>query len=67
VGHIVLELTLSDRSGRVLWSQQYEETEPLPAQSPEGLARALSAALERIARRAVPAVSALADDHLVKR
>jgi ABC-type uncharacterized transport system auxiliary subunit len=62
VGRIVLELTLTDtKSGDVLWSEQFEETEPLPIQSPEGLARALSSALERIANRAVPAVSVLAE------
>jgi len=62
LGRIVLELSLTDRAtGEVLWAQQFEETEPLPTQSPEGLARALSAALERIATRAVPIVSLLAD------
>ena len=61
LGRIVVELTLTDSaSGDVVWAQQYEETEPLPLQSPEGLARALSVALERIANRAVPAVSLLA-------
>lgn len=62
VGRIVLELTLTDTaSGQVVWTQQFEENEPLPVQSPEGLARGLSTALERIANRAVPAVSVLAD------
>jgi ABC-type uncharacterized transport system auxiliary subunit len=60
-GRIVLELSLSDSSGAVLWTEQFEETEPLAIQSPEGLARALSAALERIANRAVPQVSILAE------
>jgi ABC-type uncharacterized transport system auxiliary subunit len=61
LGRVVLELSLTDtRSGDVLWAEQYEETEPLPAQSPEGLARALSSALERIASRAVPVIAALA-------
>lgn len=61
LGRIVLELTLTDASsGEVLWAQQYEETEPLPAQNPEGLARALSVALKRIADRALPVVSDLA-------
>jgi len=62
VGRIVLELTASDSGGKVLWSQQYEEIEPLPSQSPEGLARALSTALERIALRAVPVISVLAEE-----
>lgn len=62
LGRIVLELTLTNAStSEVLWAEQFEETEPLPVQSPEGLARALSAALERIANRAVPIVSLLAD------
>lgn len=57
-GHLVLELTLTDaRSGEVVWSDQYEEYEPLPAQTPEGLARALSTALARIADRAAPVVA----------
>ena len=62
VGRVVLELSLTDNaSGEVLWAEQFEETEPLALQSPEGLAHALSKALERIANRAVPAVSVLAD------
>jgi ABC-type uncharacterized transport system auxiliary subunit len=61
IGRIVIELTLTDASsGQLLWAEQFEETEPLAAQSPEGLARALSTALERIANRAVPIVSLLA-------
>lgn len=61
LGRVVLELTLTDASsGQVLWAEQFEETEPLAIQSPEGLARALSVALERIANRAVPVVSLLA-------
>ena len=63
VGHITLELTLTDpASGKLMWSEQYDETEPLAAQSPEGLARALSAALDRIATRVVPAISVVAAD-----
>lgn len=62
VGRVVLELTLTDTaSGEVLWAEQFEEIEPLQIQSPEGLARALSTALERIAIRAVPLVSILAE------
>jgi hypothetical protein len=45
----------------VLWSEQFEETEPLAIQSPEGLARALSKALDRIANRTVPVVALLAE------
>ena len=62
VGRIVIELTLTDvASGNVVWSEQFEENEVLPVQSPEGLARALSTALERIAKRAVPVVASHAD------
>lgn len=62
VGRIVLELTLTDtRTGEVLWTEQFDETEPLPVQSPEGLARALSVALAGIVNRAVPVLSNLAE------
>lgn len=60
VGRVVVELTLTDNAtGTVLWSEQYEETEPLDSQSPEGLAKALSLALHRIAHRALPVVADL--------
>lgn len=59
LGRIVLELTLEDaRTGALLWTEQLAETEPLAAQSPEGLARALSAAMARIAARAIPEIAA---------
>ncbi len=61
-GRLVVELTLTDsRSGEPLWSEQLEETEPLAARSPEGLAKALSIAMTRIAQRAAPIVADLAD------
>ena len=61
VGRIAVELTLTDTiTNKVLWSQRFDETEPLPEQTPEGLARALSRAMARIARRALPAVADLA-------
>lgn len=64
LGRIVLELTLADaKTGEVLWSEQYEEHEPLRVQSPEGLAEALSTALARIASRATPAIA----DHARRR
>lgn len=64
VGRLVLELTLVDtRTGEVLWSQQYEEHEPLRAQTPEGLAEALSTALSRIATRATPLIADHARRH----
>jgi len=62
LGRIVIELTLTNSTtGDVMWAEQFEELEPLAMQSPEGLARGLSAALERIANRAVPIVSMLAE------
>jgi uncharacterized lipoprotein YmbA len=61
-GRIVIELSLTDaRTGESLWSEQVEETEPLATQSPEGLARALSTAMGRIANRAAPVIADLAD------
>lgn len=61
-GRIVLELTLTDpRTGEVVWNEQFEETEAMPTQHPEGLARALSAAMARIAKRAAPMIADHAD------
>lgn len=61
-GHIVLELTLTDaKSGTTLWSEQYEENEPVPVRTPEGLAQALSKAMARISAKAAPIVSDLAE------
>lgn len=57
-GRIVIELTLTEtRTGGVLWTQQFDESEPLAAQTPEGLAKALSTALARIATRAATVVA----------
>jgi ABC-type uncharacterized transport system auxiliary subunit len=61
-GRIVIELTLTDNAtNQVLWSEQFEETESLPVQTPEGLARAISVALDRIVKKAVPAVAEVAE------
>lgn len=58
-GHLVLELRLVDaRTGDTLWSEQFEESEPLAAQTPEGLAEAISTAMGRIVDRAAPAIEA---------
>jgi uncharacterized lipoprotein YmbA len=58
LGKVTVELTLKDaQTGAVLWTDQLAETEPLPAQTPEGLARALSAAMDRIAKRAIPEIA----------
>jgi len=62
IGRIVVELTLTDaKTGAALWSRQFEETEPLVAQNPESLARALSVAMLRIATEAAPRIGELAD------
>ncbi|MEO6771906.1 MAG: ABC-type transport auxiliary lipoprotein family protein [Kofleriaceae bacterium] len=59
VGRIALELTLTDpNTGEIVWAQPFEETEPLLTQNPEGLARAISTALDRIAKRAGPEIVA---------
>lgn len=64
LGRLVLELSLVDtKTGEVLWSEQYEEHEPLRVQSPEGLAEGLSKALSRIATRATPQIADHARRH----
>ncbi len=56
-GRIVVELTLTEaRTNKTLWTEQFEENEPLEAQSPEGLAHALSVAMGRIAAKAAPKI-----------
>lgn len=58
LGRIVIELALRDaKTSAILWSSQFEETEPLAAQTPEGLARALSVAMARIVHRAAPEIA----------
>lgn len=58
LGRVAIELTLKDaKTGAVLWTDELAETEPLPAQNPEGLARALSSAMSRITARAVPEIA----------
>jgi uncharacterized lipoprotein YmbA len=62
LGRIVVELVLTDtRTNAPLWTQQFEEVQPLVKQSPEGLAHALSTAMTRIAARAAPAIAAVAE------
>lgn len=61
-GHIALELTLAEpRTGEILWSQAYDQREPLATRTPAGLAHALGIAMQRIAREAGPAIAAFAD------
>ena len=66
-GRLVIELTLTDvKTDRVLWSDQFEETEPLRVQSPEGLARALSVAMNRIVAKAAPVIEARATERVAQ-
>ena len=61
VGRVRLDLLVRDvESGELLLAQAIEETEPLADQHPEGLARALSAALSRVALRTAPLLVELA-------
>ena len=61
LGRIVIELVLTDAaSGKTLWTEQFEETEPLAKQNPEGLAKALSVAMSRIAARASTQIATVA-------
>lgn len=61
-GRVVIELTLTDtKTGAVMWTEQFDESEPLATQTPEGLAKALSTAMARIAGRAAPIVADLVD------
>lgn len=61
IGHISLDLTATDRaSGVVVWSKHFDESEPLSAQSPEGLARALSKAMARVVAQVTPELARLA-------
>ncbi|HEU0030580.1 MAG TPA: ABC-type transport auxiliary lipoprotein family protein [Kofleriaceae bacterium] len=61
-GRLAIELTLTDaRTGATLWSEQFDETEAMATQTPEGLARALSIAMTRISRRAAPTIADLAE------
>jgi ABC-type uncharacterized transport system auxiliary subunit len=68
LGRIAIELSLVDsRNGTTLWTQDFEETEPLKIQSPEGLAQAISIALGRIAAAAAPTIADHADRELAAR
>ena len=61
LARVAIELHLRDaKSGDVVWSRRLEETEPVARQSPEGVARALSRALDRVARRLAPELGAVA-------
>lgn len=56
--HVILELRLVDlRSGSTLWTQQYDEREPVGKQTPEGLAEAISTVMTRIVTTAAPVIA----------
>lgn len=61
VGHVVLELVARDASGNIVWTRDFDENEPMPTQSPEGLARAVTAAMARVANRVAPELGSLCD------
>jgi uncharacterized lipoprotein YmbA len=60
-GRLVLELTARDPSGKVVWSKHLEENVPMPRQSPEGLAHAMTTAMQEIVGQIAPELAALAD------
>ena len=60
-GHIALELSARDASGKVVWTQHFDETAPMPVQSPEGLAAAVTAAMQRIAGQIAPQLGEIAE------
>ena len=62
VGHVAIELTLTDpKTGDILWSHAYEQREPLAVKTPEGLAHAVGVAMDHIIHEATPAISSLVD------
>jgi uncharacterized lipoprotein YmbA len=61
VGRVALELSVRDASGKVVWTGQFDESVPMPVQSPEGLAHAVTAAMQQIATRVAPQLGQLAE------
>jgi cholesterol transport system auxiliary component len=61
IGRVAIELTLTNTAtGTVVWTRRYDESEPLAKQSPEGLAEALTIAMNRIADQALVEIADLA-------
>jgi hypothetical protein len=68
VAHVSVELAARDAStGKLVWTRTFDEREPEPSQTPEGLARAAGIALGRIVRAAAPELAQLADRARVAR
>ena len=62
MGRVVVELTLTDtKTGATVWTEQCEESQPLTAQNPEGLAVALSEAMARIVAKTAPKIAEVAE------
>ena len=62
LGRVAVQLSAANaKTGETVWAQSFDETEPMPSQSPEGLARAVSIAVTRIADRAAPELAKLAE------
>lgn len=60
-GRVEIELFLEDpETGKRLWSRRFREIEPLERRHPEGLAAALSRALQRIALKSGHEIAAIA-------
>lgn len=58
LGRIALDLRLRDSAtGTLLWSESYMLEEPLEERSPEGLARAISAATTEIVEKSAPEIA----------
>lgn len=49
VGRLSVELVARDASGKTIWTDRFDETAPMPRQSPEGLAAAITADVQKIA------------------
>jgi ABC-type uncharacterized transport system auxiliary subunit len=64
VGRVELQLQLQDpSSGLMFWSKRYLESEPIAQRSPEGLAVALSAAMQRIVTSSAPELASAMQSH----
>ena len=61
VGRIALALTLTDaRTGETVWAQRFDERVPLKTQTPEGLAAALTIAMQHVVDQAAPGIEEIA-------